>query len=273
MSAAQKPIDQQRKTARFAGIELNNLLAFPDVTTDEAHRKVTTEVPDEPTIHQILGDDPLSLTVTGVCYLPRANAFDRLVRGGPFTVRTPPYDGWALCRSVSTNPYKWRPARGVWGYQYRLDLVATPKLPEAQRVPLPTGTNVPASVGIPQPRQRVSTEIAGVELPPLLRWPNASIDSQATINEHDVVGASSVCRFGGAGETTISLEGETYHHNAIELRDSITEGDEIRIRSDRYRGKATASSITTDPTGRFYPGHKRNPSRTYKIELTDVGST
>lgn len=261
--------NQPRVAAKIGPIELHEWLDQPVVTVDRSQRTVTTDPTNEPSIIQSLGTNAPKIQIDGTGLIRHANAFDRLVLGGPFEVRTDRYTGFALARGVSTNPYKWRPAEGVWGYQYKLDLVGTPPPAQGKRASLPGNTAVAASSGHPEPRQFPTTEIGGVSLPAPLEYPFVAIDSAAEIKEHAPIGKPAVPRYGGKKASTLEIKGSAYLSHARQLAD-LTRSDQITIRSDRFQGDALVKSVRTEPTDAFYERNPNRPGWTYRIKCTEV---
>ena len=260
---------QPRPSVRIGPINLHARLDKPVVAPDTSQRIVTTDPTNEPTIHQSLGEAVPKMMVEGTCLRRRARKLLRLLNGGPFELISDAYTGHVLAKAVSVDPYKWRPSKGNWGYKYNLDLVGTPAPTNGERTPLPGNTAAAPSSGQPAPRQRPSTKIAGVELPPRLDQPAVAIDGEAKIHEHDVIGKPTVARYGGRKASTVSINGSAMLRHAKQFR-ALTEGDQITVRSDLFRGDGIVESVNTDPADGFYERDPNRPGWDYSITMKEV---
>ena len=262
--------NQPRPSARIGPINLHARLDKPVVTVDTSANIVTTEPTNEPAILQKLSINAPKVRVEGTCLRARARKFLRRVEGGPFEIVSDRYSGFALPSAISVDPYAWRPSKGNWGYKYTLDLVGTPAPANGEQTALPGNTAAAPSSGKPRPRQRPSVKIGGVELPPRLNQPAVAIDGEAEIREHDVIGKQTVARYGGRKASTVSINGSAMLRHAKQFR-TLTEGDQITVRSDLFRGDAIVESVNTDPADGFYERKPYDrPGWNYSITMKEV---
>lgn len=261
--------NQPRPSARIGPINLRTRLDKPVVAPDTSQRLVTTAPTNEPSIIQSLGENADAISVEGTCLRRRALKFLRLLRGGPFELVSDRYTGHVLAKAVSVDPYEWRPSAGNWGYTYTLDLVGAPAPADGERTPLPGNTAAARESGQPTPRPRPTTKIAGIELPPRLNQPAVAIDGTAEIHEHDLIGKPTVPKYGGRKASDVSIQGSAYLSHAKRF-DSLTEGDQITVRSDLFRGEAIVKNAGSEPTDGFYERQPNRPGWKYSISLKEV---
>ena len=274
MSARNTPQPRQRPSARFGPIHLPTRLDQPEVASTDEARQHEHQPTGEPTVVQNMGEGVPTYSASGTAFLEHANAFDDLVAGGPFQVVTDSATGgaadsgmWCFCKSVSTSPYKWLPSPGQWGYTYDLELLETqPPGNGTPRHALPI--NGPTSTASrPTPRPEIDARIGGIELPNPINRPRVSVDGKARIKTYDRVGKTSVARWQGVDERTLTINGPCYRQHVPRFR-SLTSGDRIEIRTDRFQGNVAVKSVNIDPEEiRYAPGQW---GRQYTIELRQV---